>query len=321
MLHQCISNFIVTILATPGNLLMKNNFYKVPHLVKEHARILVCDSDMTSAPVLRATSQSNNHLTTRKEHQLKMNQLVMKSKKIPGYESTFCGPWMNRADYIGMFICSIWIHTHKSPRTTFSKLLTSSSGVYGTTTCHAPLVSSFHVNISPAPMTINCTIVFHYGRLSVQGNPHLWFIPKHSSCFSQYPQPPSLYDYIILYNYIIYMIIISTIDLHVHTHIIYITLYILYILYNYRHISLSLCNISQCRGATIGFRRCLGYPAESLRRRRVSWRLGSVSPDLKWSAVWWHPQHQTNQAIRIIAQATSIYMYIYIYIKLIYTSY
>ena len=46
-------------------------------------------------------------------------------------------------------------------------------------------------------------------------------------------------------------------------------------------------------------------------------------PDLKWSAVWWHPQHQTNQAIRIIAQATSIYMYIYIhkiniYILLIY---
>ena len=92
MLHQCIGNFIVTILATPGNLLMKNNFCKVPHLVKERARILVCDSDMTSAPVLRATSQSNNHLTTRKEHQLKMNQLVMKSKKIPGYESTFCGP-------------------------------------------------------------------------------------------------------------------------------------------------------------------------------------------------------------------------------------
>lgn len=99
------------------------------------------------------------------------------------YESTFCGPWMNRANYIGMFICSIWIHTHQSPRTTFTKLLTSSSGVYGTTTCHAPLVSSFHVNISPAPMTINCTIVFHYGHLSVQGDPHLWFIPKHSSCF------------------------------------------------------------------------------------------------------------------------------------------
>ena len=42
--------------------------------------------------------------------------------------------------------------------------------------------------------------------------------------------PIFVWLYNILYNYIIYMIIISTIDLHVHTHIIYITIiYIIYI--------------------------------------------------------------------------------------------